>query len=99
MPPCVLLRLVYVTSKTSITNSWLSPTILYCYEEWKEGLQKFAAIQLVVVPPVVSEDGAGRRGAVRKSRRGEEATGMASPAADQRFFSVQLPLGFTSPSP
>lgn len=53
----------------------------------------------MVVPPVLSEDGAGRRGAIRKSRRGEEATGMDSPAAGPCFFSVQLSLGFTSLSP
>ena len=70
--------------------------LLFMKNGKQSGLQKFAAIQLMVAPAVLSEDGAGRKGAIRKSRRGEEATGMASPAAGQHFFSVQLLWGFTS---
>lgn len=62
----------------------------------QSGLEKLAVIRLMAAPPVLLEDGAGRKGAVRKSRRGEEATRMTSPAAGQHFFSVQLLLGFTS---
>lgn len=51
-------------------------------------------IQLTV--GVLSEDGAGRKGAHRKSRIGEEGTGITNPAADRHFLSVQLLLGFIS---
>lgn len=60
----------------------------------QSGLQKFEAIQLMIASPVQLGDGTGRKGAVRKSRRGEEATGIASPAAGQHFFSVKLLSGF-----
>lgn len=53
-------------------------------------------MQLTVSPPALLEDGAGRMGAIRKSKRGEEASGMASAAAGQHLTSVQLLLRFTS---
>lgn len=105
-PPCVLLSLcIYHQQNLCNQTPGLAPLLsskplLLCWLFMKNGkqsgLQKFAVIQLMAAPPVLSEDGAGRKGAVRKSRRGEEATGMTSPAAGQHFFSVQLLLGFTS---